>query len=370
VKKIFCDLIKLSLGVLEKLSEEPTACQWQALFDLAKKQSLLGVCFAGCSRLVERGGLVPKQVYYEWLAQAGVIQLQNEQLNHESEIIAKMVMEKGYKCCILKGQATASLYDGELKTLRQPGDIDIWVLAPPKETITLGRSFGQICYYDYHHADLDFFPKTEIEMHYRPTLSRNLLRNMRLQRWFKQEGEKLILNINNKDMSFATPRADFNLVLTLNHNFWHLLYEGVGMRQMMDLYFVLRNGMTIMEREQAKLLLKRFMLLRFAMASMWVLKEAFGMEREFMVCEPDEKSGRFLFNEIMTAGNFGQHDPRLKHDGRKNRMFLMGRWIKHTMRLFHYYPADVLWTPIGVLRISMWRRWHYMTDKHISRDKR
>ena len=367
VKELFSELIKISLGVFEKLSEEPTVRQWQALFDMAEQQALLGVCFPGCRQLVEQGILVPEQVYYEWLAQAGIIHQQNEQLNRESSEIIQMVLGKGYKCSVLKGQATASLYDGELKTLRQSGDIDIWVVEVPNKTITLGRSIGRVYYYDYHHADLAFFPETEIEMHYRPTLSRNLLRNARLQQWFKQEGEKLIDCHN--DIGFPVPRADFNLILTLNHNFWHLLYEGVGLRQMMDLYFILRNGMTEADRERAKPLLKRFMLQRFARASMWVMQEVFGLEKKYMICQSDAKSGKFLLNEIMIAGNFGHYDPRLSRRG-SNRLILMGIWIKHTMRLLRQYPIDVLWTPLGVLYISLWRRCHYLFDKQIHYDKR
>lgn len=94
---------------------------------------------------------------------------------------------------------------------------------------------------------------------------------------------------------------------------------------------------------------------------MWVMKEVFGLEDEYFVCEPDERSGRFLLNEILQAGNFGHADKRLKRGG-GNRVVLMGRWLKHTWRLFRDYPADVLWTPIGVLYISLWRRWHYRFD--------
>ena len=365
---LFVELIKAALGRRKSLSALPSEKQWYKLFELAQQQAIAGVCFAGVQRQKELGVCPPTQLYYEWLAVAGMIQQQNELLNQESAEICRLVADGGYKSCVLKGQAVASLYDEELRMLRQSGDIDVWMLALPKEVIAWGRGTGRIYYYDYHHADLDYFKETEVELHYRPTLSRNLLRNARLQRWFRLELDKLI--VDSEDLGFAMPRADFNLILTLNHNFWHLLYEGVGLRQMMDLYFVLRSRTEITEITKIEKLLKYFMLLRFARACMWVMQEVFGLERQYMVCEPDERSGRFLLNEIMTAGNFGQHDPRLKRGGESNRLVLLRRWLKHTFRLFGQDPSDVLWTPIGVLRISLWRRWHYMKDKQIKHDQK
>lgn len=365
LNKQFFELIKVSLGVLDSNSAQYSERRWQALYDIAQQQALTGICFAGVRRLMEQGINIPQQLYYEWLAQVGFIHQQNERLNHESAELCHMISQRGYSCCILKGQAVANLYDGELKTLRQPGDIDAWVIAQPKDVIKMGNSFGRIYYYDYHHADLELFPETEIELHYRPTLSRNLWRNARLQKWIKRERERLI--IQSKELGFGVPCADFSLILTLNHNLWHLLYEGVGMRQMMDLYFVLRSHTDGTEKKK---LLKHFSLMHFAAASMWVMQEAFGLESKYFVCEPDEERGRFLLNEIMLAGNFGHHDSRLKRDGSKNRVILMGRWIKHSMRLFRYYTVDVLWTPIGILYISLWRRWNYMIDKQIKHNER
>lgn len=414
INTIFLELLAVSIGRREGLSAVPVEEEWAQLYRMAREQAVAGVCFAGVQRLkVVHGICPPMPLYMQWLAVASQIQMRNEEMNQWSAEICRMIEADGYECCILKGQAVAGLYAGrkgsekveekseKLSLLRQSGDIDVWMMAPHKEVIRWGQEHGGVWFYDYHHADLMGFHDVEVELHYRPTLSRNLWRNWLLQRWLKgsekrkDKREKLGcaqgLIDKSKDL-FPVPTAEFALVLTLNHNFWHLLYEGVGMRQMMDLYFVLINGphptspkgeecLSDCNQEETMLLpygggwegasslIKHFGLMRFAKACMWVMQEVFGLEREYMVCEPDERSGRFLLEEILKAGNFGHADVRLKRDRYGNRFRLMWGWMRHTWRLFRYYPADVLWTPFGVLYISLWRRWHYRFDK-IKLDKK
>lgn len=162
--------------------------------------------------------------------------------------------EYGLEACLLKGQGFAALYkvkaesrelrDGsfelrDLSALRQSGDIDIWVMGDAEKTLAWAKEHGTVSRSDYHHAELETDGMPEVELHYRPTLSRNLCRNERLQRWFAEEGKKHV--VSNEACGFGMPDYVFNVVLTLNHNLWHLMYEGVGMRQMMDLYFVLNT---------------------------------------------------------------------------------------------------------------------------------
>lgn len=362
---LFYELIRLSIGSSETLSRQPSTDEWKCLYQMAMKQSLLGVCFAGVRKHMEGSKqtgeevTIPTKAYHHWLGTAVHIQQRNEWMNKRCADFEKKLAEEGYKSCLLKGQGLAALY-GELSGLRQSGDIDTWALGEPKDIIEWARKTGTMSFYDYHHADLSLYENAEIELHYRPTLSRNLLRNARLQRWFKKEGEKHI--VFKEELGFSVPDYTFNVVLILNHNLWHLMYEGVGLRQVLDLYFVLRSNDDSQLRDEALKLIKHFGLLRFAEASMWIMKEILGLEEKHLLCSPNEKAGRFLLEEIMQAGNFGKYDDRLNKNRYQSRVDLMFSWLRHNFRLVRFYPADVLWTPIGVLRISLWRRWRYRKD--------
>lgn len=49
-------------------------------------------------------------------------------------------------------------------------------------------------------------------------------------------------------------------------------------------------------------------LVKFAEAMMYVIHEVWGMERDKILCEPNDKNGVFLLNEILFVGNMEYYD--------------------------------------------------------------
>ena len=47
MNELFFELIRVALGNADKLSHIPNPDEWQTLYDMAKKQSLVSICFAG-----------------------------------------------------------------------------------------------------------------------------------------------------------------------------------------------------------------------------------------------------------------------------------------------------------------------------------
>ena len=76
----------------------------------------------------------------------------------------------------------------------------------------------------------------------------------------------------------------------------------------------------------------------------------------WMICEPNEKEGKKLLEEIMKGGNFGQYDTRdavLKKGG----MVKHGVWkLKRVMRLVRSYPEEALWEPVFRFYHLFWRK--------------
>ena len=51
-EQLFFDLIRVAIGNQVCLSHSPTTDEWAKLYDMVKKQSLVGICFAGVQKLV------------------------------------------------------------------------------------------------------------------------------------------------------------------------------------------------------------------------------------------------------------------------------------------------------------------------------
>lgn len=50
---MFFELIRVAIGTQDTLLKPSSAKEWQIVYDMAKKQSLVGICFAGIQKLVD-----------------------------------------------------------------------------------------------------------------------------------------------------------------------------------------------------------------------------------------------------------------------------------------------------------------------------
>ena len=143
----------------------------------------------------------------------------------------------------------------------------------------------------------------------------------------------------------AVPTLAFNVIYQLTHLYHHFFDEGIGMRQIIDYYYVVSmlnvncEMLTWLPKE-----LKHLGLWKFAGAVMYVLHEALGLS--------EEKRGKLLLAEILNGGNFGKHFTKYGHftqQGMAKKYFLK---IWRNMHFVRYYPAEALSEPI-------FRTWHF-----------
>ena len=154
------------------------------------------------------------------------------------------------------------------------------------------------------------------------------------------------------------PSLAFNRVYILVHIYRHLFHEGIGLRQLLDYYFVLSQGFTGEERAETMRTLRSLRMQRFAAAVMWVLQRVYGMDDRYLLTAPNEREGRFLLNEIMLAGNFGHYDERLQHERGESALHWGLRKVKRNFRFVFSYPSEVLWSPLFKLWHWCWRKKH------------
>lgn len=362
INQLFFELIRVAIGTQESLSRLPSAREWGELYKMAQKQSLVGVCFAGLQRLgadadegYARIGF-NEMLYLTWMGLAAKIQQKNETVNRQCAKLQKQLSNDGLRSCVLKGQGIAALYDG-LSGLRQSGDIDIWMDGGWEKVMDYVNARTPNREFDIKHTHFAAFEDTIVEAHWRPTATTNPILNRKLTAYFEKEKSRQFSNhvCLSDSIEICAPTADFQLVHAMLHVFGHFLYEGVGMRQMMDLYFAhMACGQESMVAKVQKVI-EDFGLVRFARASMWVFGEVFKMPLHQMMWEPDEEAGKELLDEIILGGNFGHHN---EENRQVNESFAqrMARHLKRRMRLVRFNAVGMLFAPIGKVKILLWKR--------------
>lgn len=353
---LFFELLQMALGTREKLSRVPSAAEWGSLFDEAERQAVAGVVFPVIEELSRCGHKPPLEILYEWIGLAEQLKQQNKVVNQAAVKLSASLKKDGFETCILKGQGNATLYPNPL--LRNPGDIDLLVSKKPiGEVIEYVRGMNPEGRALYHHIELGEVNGVEVEVHYRPSYMFYPVHNRRLQRWFvNHTGEQLLHEVELPEGAgrVCVPTPEFNVVFQLSHVYNHFLHEGIGLRQIVDYFFLLRReGEKDERREGLEKTLRYLGLEKIAGAVMWVLNEVLGLEEKYLIAPKDEKRGKALLVEIMKGGNFGFYDAenlRANSAVKKNI-----QRIKRDLRLVRYFPSECLWEPAFRIYHFFWR---------------
>lgn len=343
------DLLQVSIGGKNKISKTPTPTEWDEIFTICNTQTLLGIAYAGIGKLpIEQRP--PKHLLGRWFGLAHRIIDQNKSMNVASSTITVKCQELGLWCCILKGQGNLIYYPDHLKLLRMSGDVDLW-MDISIHRLQMEFNCGKVV---YNHVEVNDLP-VKMEIHFRPSWLNNPFRNVLLQQWFSAVRSNCVEIADVDGVKFPVPTIEFNVIYQLLHIYKHLFLEGIGLRQLLDYYMVLKKvHESGVDKEKALCAMRKFHLIRFASAVMYVLQKVFGMPDEYLIVKPDVKEGEFLLSEILRSGNFGQYDDRFSRSASPIR-----HAVEKSKRNFHliaHYPDEVIWEPFFRIYHFFWRQ--------------
>lgn len=374
-QKIFFDFLRFCIGSAKEIPGSLKEVDWKELYAIAKKQALLGVLFHGIRRLPKE--LAPEQkLLMQWMVMAEMIRKQNIRQFQDSAKVCMNFENKGFANCILKGQGYALLYPDPY--MRTPGDIDIYLAGGRKRVM---QYINKVCpnqVMRYHHVDFPVM-KTAIEVHFTPSYMFFPIHNSRMQKWFKEVmGEQCNHRVSLPDGygEIHVPQVSFNVIYILSHLHRHIFTEGIGLRQLLDYYFVLLKWHTDLtnltdsnkslpqmtqintDLDTLRHELKYLGLWKFAQAVMFVMKEVFGLSEDRMIVPMDEREGRFLLDEIMRGGNFGQYDTRLGSKENEGKLHRYLRMSLRNLRFVKHYPTEALSEPLFRTWFALWKKIH------------
>lgn len=367
------------------LGRKLSAKEWEAVYGAAMRHSIIGVLLPAIESLPaeERP---PMGVAYQWLSDQTQIRLKNDKLRLRAAELNHIFIDAGFRTHVLKGITLASFYPDP--SIRQCGDIDLWVDCPSgvedgkkctpnaqrREIIRFLKSRVSVGEILYHHCDAKFFDDVEVEVHYRPSWFYNPIFNHRFCAFIDAHRDRVfgsqhagIKHACDSPSGSQNPEGNaaragknvvFELVYNLVHIFRHIFHEGVGLRHLIDYFYVLMASNPD-ERAEAFEVLQGLGLEKFCAAMMYIETAILGLPEEFSLCGPlspccpksaagrvsdsddtavlspsllraAEVYGRNLFNEILQTGNFGMMDHR--SEGR----------IRKVFRFFMLSPLETL----------------------------
>lgn len=349
---LFLALTKVSVGEAESLPYQPSEQEWKFLFCMANNHTIAGPLFAAIDKLPV-GQRPPRKIFVDWLATTEKIKHDSRDANHNAIWASKKFYQAGFRNVILKGQGNAQLYPNPL--LRQPGDVDVWLEGSREKIIGYVRKFFPHIRIQWVEMGFPIKKGCCIEVHTIPSFMSNPFDNRRLERYFREHAEELFSNpaIVTEEGEMRVPTTRVNMLFQLTHIYRHLFNEGIGLRQVMDYYYLLQQDEATQHLSETALMVKKLHMERFCKALMYVLQEVFGLQENRMIFPPSPKEGKFLLSEILQAGNFGNADERnhIKTDKWGNfwqKTFRNWRFISH-------YHREVLWNPWYRLTQFAWR---------------
>lgn len=402
LQRIFFEFLQVTIGQRSCMSQALTMEEWKGLYGLLKKHALLGVGYVAIQKL-PKDQWPPNAMIMQWAGVAQKIRLLNLELNEECRKVVTQLEHDGIGAVVIKGQSNLENYPEDLREYRNPGDIDLWTKQTNDCGIPIAVQQGDSVEYEYYkgvrgiieyarlqrrvredkspfkplyyHVEYHTDKGTEVEMHYRPSFLCSPIRNMRMQRWFKEQFD--VCFQNRCRLGFPVLTSSVNVVYQLVHLHRHVFEGGVGLRQLMDYYFALRVwhndvmeckdlqsqgmwseglGTPVMSKEEVMAVIRSFGMGKFAGAVMWVLNEVFALPKNKMIAPMDEQRGRLLLEEVLRGGNFGRHDKSHHHlQGAVGHNILR---LQRDFRLLRYYPEEALAEPFFRLWHFVWRRRH------------
>ena len=409
--QIFFDFLRFCIGSAVEIPDSLKEADWKELYAIAQKQCLVGVLFDGIKKLPAEHVGMEKELLLQWMAESQMLEKANARLNVAAIQVSEWFRKKGFRTCILKGQGNALMYPNPYS--RTPGDIDIWVEGGDKRVISFVRSISPHEKACYHHIEFPSYKGVEVEVHYRPSFLLCFWHNRKLQKYYERVKEEQFSHrvMLGEQGEVAIPTAEFNLIFQLTHIYAHLMNEGIGLRQLLDYYYVIcdfykvyqmssnpsvslskgsstfspspsssgsgdvtallgalnRYALRLADHQRStpdcagwdrlgmvQEELKELGLWKFAGGIMYIMQEVFGMPASRLIVPPNEKIGKFVLNEVLEAGNFGRHDARNRF-GRSQLGHNLQR-VYRDIRLVRYFPAEALSEPL-------FRVWHFFWRK-------
>ncbi|WP_437920467.1 nucleotidyltransferase family protein [Sphingobacterium sp. LRF_L2] len=321
---------------------------WEQLFTLAIQQTVEGLVFDGMQKLPKEY-FPPRSLLLRWTVRIDAIERRSLWMNGILDEQACFFEENNIHAVLLKGQGLAQCYANPLR--RVTGDVD-WYFPNLTENRMLYKKLEQQGIKATKSAGFSYsflWKNCETESHERLFDLHNPFIQKLLRRLEREEKlNKQFLALDKSKIILLSPQLTFIQVNA--HILKHLLAFGIGIRQLCDSARVCYTYSRVVDGENLRKRYKQLGILKWIDVLHALLVDYLGLEEQDLPFERDQNiRADWMMEEILVAGNFGFHDPRVdlvRELQTNRRVDSFKRWKSNFRRYLPYAPYEAMFFPI------------------------
>lgn len=264
---------------------------------------------------------------------------------------ARLMNDNGIAYVVFKGLAVARHYPEPF--VRTMGDVDFyvpqWDFQRAVEVIERELHVEMDKEKVDKHYSFDY-QGIRFEMHYQIETFGNLRHQRRFNRMIDESMAEHTDSFmvcdsdgNEIEVSVLPPMED--LIVVFKHWFNHLLVEGVGLRQTLDLAVLLNVYRDKINAARLMTALDGIGYMKAFRAMLAMMKRYLGLEWLDSFCVFDRRDERYaskLMAAVMESGNFGRKAYRNNTEGKKKSMETATRALRHCVTFLRLAPKDII----------------------------
>lgn len=343
-RDLFFELLRISIGAGNNLSRVPSVGEWSAIYEESERQAISGILLHGIEMLpLEQRP--PQDMLLQWIGDGQMISQQNAVMNKAVVGLCRGLDGICSRYVVVKGQTLASLYS--VKELRQSGDIDFLVHPDDWQKVftIFSNELGEDAI-DAHSEKHVEWEKDDVtyEMHRWLNDFASIKHQLYWENVVMKEAWMQPFSVEINGYKVPTLSPLYNVLYIFVHLFYHLINEGVGLRQFVDWYFLLLGfDFTIDDNEVLEKHLKGIGLYRAFVVCGAVLTEYLGLDESkfpFEISEKDHQNSRKLIDNILEKGNFGHNTNYVQPHGVIHGLQQFWQVLKQCFKFGKYAPSE------------------------------